>query len=156
MSDHPAPKEPSCNSSFGMPSGPDGDYLENDILQVRKGKSVVSLRLMPDKGILRVFPKEDKAYFVRFQKSDEESFVSFSCLHEMGSSLSNSNKQQKICCSTKIKIYLDAKTKMAGGGANITTLRAHGQLHFPKAARVLPPSLLSGQKRLQCFFQKKK
>ena len=52
-------------------------------------------------------------------------------------------------------IYLidyDAKIKALGGGANITTLHAHGQLHFPKASMVCPPSLPLGLKKLHCFF----
>jgi hypothetical protein len=156
MSDHRAPKGPSCHSSFVMPSGPDGDFLENDILQVCKGKSVVSLWLIPNKGILRVFPKEDKDFFIQFQKSDEESFVTFSCLHELGSLSSNTNKQQKICCSTKIKIDFDTKRKMVGGGANITTLRAHGQLHFPKSCDGAPSIAAIRPEKAAMFLSEKK
>jgi len=33
---------------IATPSGPDGDFIEKDIQQMRKGKAVTSLRLIPD------------------------------------------------------------------------------------------------------------
>ena len=35
-------------------SGPDGDYMEKDIKQIQKGKAIVSLRLIPDGGVLHL------------------------------------------------------------------------------------------------------
>lgn len=65
MSDHPLLPEESKEPSFSIfPSGPDGDYLEQDISLIRNGKSVVSLRLIPNKGIIHVFPKEDQGVFM--------------------------------------------------------------------------------------------
>ncbi len=98
MSDHPLLPEESKEPSFSIfPSGPDGDYLEQDISLIRNGKSVVSLHLIPNKGIVHVFPKEDQSVYVWFKKTAVgDSNVTFSCLHQIGLS-SNANKQQKIC-----------------------------------------------------------
>jgi len=141
---------------IATPSGPDGDFIEKDIQQMRKGKAVTSLRLIPDGGVLRVFHGEDEDVFARFQKSTSGNGIVFSCLHNIGlaSALSN-GKQQKICCSTKITINCDPLNKGQGGGANISTLRAHCNVHFSKATRSKPPLKLLGQRNLQSFFTKR-
>jgi hypothetical protein len=99
-----------------QPSGPDGDYTEKDIQQIRKGKAVVSLRLIPDGGVLRLFQaSEDKNLFVRFKKitSSCEATIIFSCLHEIAVA-SSASKQQKICCSAEIKVNIDPHNKGQG------------------------------------------
>ncbi len=138
------------------PSGPDGDFIEKDIQQMRKGKSVPSLRLIPDGGVLRIFNTEDEDVFARFEKITSGGSVVFSCLHDIGmtSSMSKS-KQQKICCSTKITINCDLLNKGQGGGANISTLRAHCNVHFPKAARKNSSLISSSQRKLHSFFTKR-
>jgi hypothetical protein len=115
------------------PSSPDGDFIEKNIQQMCKGKAVASLWLIPDEGVLRLFNTEDEDVFARFEKSTSGGSIVFSCLHDIGmaSSLSKS-KQQKICFSMKITINCDPLNKGQGGGANISTLRAHCKVHFPK------------------------
>jgi hypothetical protein len=156
MSDYPLlPEELKEPALSIFPSGPDGDYLEEDISLIWKGKSVVSLQLIPNGGIVRVFLKEDQSVYVWFKKTAVgDSKVTFSCLHLMVLS-TNSSKQQKICCSYKISLDFDVKRKILGGGANITTLHAHGQLHFPKTSMVFSPSLPFGQKKVHFFFRRK-
>ncbi len=99
---------------------------------------------------------EDKNLFVRFKKitSNCDTTIIFSCLHEI-SVASSASKQQKICCSAEIKVNINPHHKGQGGGANISTLHAHSNIHFPKIARIVTTSLLAGQKKLQCFFSKK-
>ncbi len=93
-----------------LPSGPDGDFLEQDIKLVRKGRAVVSQRLVLDSGVLRVFDSEESGTFVRFRKSTSDSSIIFLCLHEIGAA-SSASKQQKICCSAKIRINFDPQNK---------------------------------------------
>jgi hypothetical protein len=141
---------------IATPSGPDGDFVEKDIQQMQKGKAVASLQLFPDGGVLRVFHGEDKDVFARFQKSTSGGSIVFSCLHDIGLATALSRgKQQKICCSTKITINCDPLNNGQRGGANISKLRAHCNVHFSKAIRSKPPLKLSGQRNLQCFFTKR-
>jgi hypothetical protein len=106
---------------IATPSGPDGDFIEKDIQQMRKAKAVAPLGLIPDRGVLHVFHGEDEDVFARFEKSTSGGSIVFSCLHDivLASALSN-GKQQRICCSTKITINCDPLNKGQGGGVNIT------------------------------------
>jgi hypothetical protein len=63
-------KEPDGLLIMAKPSGPDGDYLEQDVLRTRKGKAVVCLRWIPNGGIVRIFPRGGDTYFVWFKKAD--------------------------------------------------------------------------------------
>jgi hypothetical protein len=135
-----------------QPSSPGGDYMEKDIQQIWKGKAVISLRLIPDGGVLSLFQaSEDKTHFVSSKKWHQVVILLFEI-----AVASFASQQQKICCSAEIKININANNKGQGGAPNISTLRAaHSNIHFPEIARIVTSSLLVGQKKLQCFFPKK-
>ncbi len=114
------------------------------------------MHLIPNEGIVRVFPKEDQSVNVWFKKTAVgDSNVTFSCLHQMGLS-SNANKQQKICWSYKIFLDFDVKKKILGGWwCQYYYSSCTWAATFPQSFNDVPflPTIWS--KKLHHFFQKK-
>jgi hypothetical protein len=119
-------------------SGPDGDFTEEDLQRPNRGALRVSLKLLPYDAVLRVFPSNDGAAgetgianFVRLKHEPPEKDVNYSnlfCLHEyrcLPQSVGKESKKSKHKCK---QVYAVPR---AGGGVNISTLRAHAALHFP-------------------------
>jgi hypothetical protein len=144
-----------------LTSGPNGDFLEADLMRQSKGTMKVSLDLLPSGCVLMVYNELSTA-FVRFKRGpakEESGDTSISCLHEYAGVVekpcqdSSVVKKPKNSCDC---VWILPFKRKSGGGVNIQTLKFHVDVHYPKPmADRKKHAVSAGQKSLTSFMTKK-
>ena len=145
-----------------LTSGPNGDFLEADLMRQSKGTMKVSLDLLPSGCVLMVYNELSTA-FVRFKRGpakEESGDTSISCLHEYAGVVekpcqdsSAVVKKPKNSCDC---VWILPFKRKSGGGVNIQTLKFHVDVHYPKPmADRKKHAVSAGQKSLTSFMTKK-
>ena len=129
--------------STGIPSlplvgtGPNGDFLEVDIMRRTKGTLKVSLDSLSVGCVLRVYNELSDA-FVCFKRQLVEkgsADTSLICLHDYIGVAENPSSDEAV--KKKLKnscncVWILPFHLKGGGGVNISTLKYHVDVHYPK------------------------